>query len=398
MSAAPAEDRGRRGLDLLNFFLADAQTGFGPFVAVYLTTRSWTQEEIGFALTLGTVTAMICQVPAGALVDALRGKRAVAACGILAIGTAALLMAVWPIQLSVAVAQMLHGAASCVMTPAIAALSLALVGRAGLGERLGRNARFAAIGNGLAAGAMGLLGSYVSERSVFIVTAALCVPAVVSLLVMPPVEAATPRVRQRTDWSGLGTLLLDRRLLVFAACITLFHLSNAAMLPIAAGVLTMREGTHASLIIAACIVVPQAAVALLSPWVGRSAGRFGRRRMLLLGWAALPLRGVLLALLPAPWLLVGVQAISGISGAVFGVMLPLIADDVTVGTSRFSLAIAIFVMATLPGAALSTVMAGWIADQAGEAMAFVGLAAAGLAGTLLVWLAMPETRSSEAPE
>lgn len=187
-------------------------------------------------------------------------------------------------------------------------------------------------------------------------------------------------------------MLLDRRLLVFAACITLFHLSNAAMLPIAAGVLTVREGTHASLIIAACIVVPQAAVALLSPWVGRNAGRFGRRRMLLLGWAALPLRGVLLALLPAPWLLVSVQAISGISGAVFGVMLPLIADDLTQGTSRFSLAIAIFVMATLPGAALSTVLAGWIADQAGEAMAFAGLAGAGLAGTLLVWLAMPETR------
>ncbi len=392
MVSAPAEHRGTRGLDLLNFFLADAQTGFGPFVAVYLTTRSWTQEEIGFALTLGTVTAMISQIPAGVLVDAVRRKRGVAAGGILAIGVAGLLLAAWPIELSVALAQVLHGAASCVLTPAIAALSLMLVGHAGLGERLGRNARFAAIGNGLAAGAMGLLGSYVSERSVFIVTAALCVPAVVSLVFIPSGPAAVSEVRQRTDWSGLGTLLLDRRLLVFAACITLFHLSNAAMLPIAAGVLTVREGTHASLIIAACIVVPQAAVALLSPWVGRNAGRFGRRRMLLLGWAALPLRGVLLALLPAPWLLVSVQAISGISGAVFGVMLPLIADDLTQGTSRFSLAIAIFVMATLPGAALSTVLAGWIADQAGEAMAFAGLAGAGLAGTLLVWLAMPETR------
>ena len=394
MSSAPAEDRGRWGLDLLNFFLADAQTGFGPFVAVYLTTRSWTQAEIGFALTLGTVTAMISQVPAGVLVDAVRGKRLVAGSGILAIGVAALLLAAWPIQLSVAVAQVLHGAASCVLTPSIAALSLMLVGHAGLGERLGRNARFAAIGNGLAAGAMGLLGSYVSERSVFIVTAALCVPAVLSLLLIPSGTVTAAATRERTDWSGLGTLLLDRRLLVFAVCITLFHLSNAAMLPIAAGVLTVREGTHASLIIAACIVVPQVAVALLSPWVGRNAGRFGRRRMLLLGWAALPLRGVLLALLPAPWLLVTVQAISGISGAVFGVMLPLIADDVTQGTSRFSLAIAIFVMATLPGAALSTVMAGWIADHAGEAMAFAGLAAAGLAGTLMVWLAMPETRGA----
>src|ERR1700679_663722 len=100
MPPAPAQDRGRRGLDLLNFFLADAQTGFGPFVAVYLTTRAWTQVEIGFALTLGTVTAMITQVPAGIMVDAMRRKRAVAGFGIVAIGTAALLMALWPIQLS----------------------------------------------------------------------------------------------------------------------------------------------------------------------------------------------------------------------------------------------------------------------------------------------------------
>ena len=64
--------RATRGLDLLNFFIAGEQTGFGPFVAVYLTARHWTQVEIGFALSLGTITAMVSQVPAGVLVDALR--------------------------------------------------------------------------------------------------------------------------------------------------------------------------------------------------------------------------------------------------------------------------------------------------------------------------------------
>src|SRR5208283_4701767 len=133
----------------------------------------------------------------------------------------------------------------------------------------------------------------------------------------------------------------DRRLLAFVACAVLFHLSDSAMLPIAAGELTKQQGTHASLIIAACIVVPQAVVTLLSPWVGRTAERLGRRPMLLLGWAALPVRGVLLAVLPNVYLLVAVQAISGISAAVFGVVLALVADGLTRGLNRFNLCIGI---------------------------------------------------------
>src|SRR5690348_8602040 len=113
-----------RALDLVNFFLADAQTGFGPFVAVYLTSHKWTQVDIGFILTLGTLTSVFSQLPAGALVDAVRNKRAVASCAILGIAIAALLLAAWPYRLPVFLAQVLHGFASCVMTPAIAAISL----------------------------------------------------------------------------------------------------------------------------------------------------------------------------------------------------------------------------------------------------------------------------------
>jgi MFS family permease len=386
--------RGSRALDLLNFFVADVQTGFGPFVAVYLTAHKWPQTEIGLALSLGTIVALVSQVPGGVLVDAAHNKRLAAGVGLCGVMLAALLLALWPAELPVLLAQTLHAVASCIVSPAIAAISLHLVGHSELGERLGRNARFGSIGNGLAAAVMGLSGLYLSSRAVFWLTAGLCVPALLSLLA---IGHGTHARRQTTapvlDWQGLGKVFSDRRLLIFGGCVALFHLANGAMLPLAGAAVTMRAGDLGNLIIGACIVVPQAVVALASPWVGRRAEAVGRRQVLLLGWLALPLRGVLLAVLPGPYLLIGGQAVAGISAAVFGVMLPLIAADLTRGTSHFNLCLGVLGLAVCVGAAVSTALAGWVADVAGVNAAFIILALAGLAGAGLVWAAMPETRT-----
>jgi len=387
-----------RALDLVNFFVADVQTGFGPFVAVYLTSQKWTQVEIGFALTLGTMTSLISQLPAGALVDSMRNKRTAASGALVGIIVAALLLAIAPAQLPVLLAQMLHGFASCVITPAIAAISLRLAGHAALGERLGRNARYSSIGNGLAAAVMGVTGAYFSSQFVFLLTAALCVPALVALWSIGPGPHAREQTTSRMmDIAGLKRLLADRRLLIFGICVLLFHLSNAAMLPLAGAAVTMRAGHFANLIIAACIVVPQMVVALVSPWVGRAAQRIGRKRLLLVGWGALPLRGLLLAVLPGSWPLVAGQAVSGVSAAIFGVLLPLLAADLTVGTAHFNLCMGILGLAMYLGAAISTTMSGEIADAAGMQVAFLVLAAVGVLGFVAVWLAMPETRPAANP-
>jgi MFS family permease len=385
--------RGKRALDLLNFFVADVQTGFGPFVAVYLTAHKWPQTDIGLALSLGAVVALVSQVPAGVLVDAVHSKRLTAGASLFGIMVAALLLALWPKELPVLFAQALHAVASSIVSPAIAAISLNLVGHAALGERLGRNARFGSIGNGLAAAVMGMSGLYLSSRAVFWLTAGLCVPALLALTRISRGTLARPQITAPLfDRQRLGMLFRDRRLLIFGACVVLFHLSNSAMLPLAGAAVTMRAGNLGNLIIGACIVVPQAVVALASPWIGRRAAVAGRRQMLLLGWLALPVRGVLLAVLPGPYLLIGAQAVSGISAAVFGVMLPLVAADLTRGTSHFNLCLGVLGLAVCGGAAISTALAGWVADFAGMNAAFLSLALAGLAGAVLVWTVMPETR------
>jgi len=405
MQQPTPSQRSVRALDWLNFFVANVQTGFGPFIASYLASHKWTQGEIGLALSVGTISAMVSQVPGGAAVDALRNKKAAAAWAIIAIIISAMLLALSPTVVAVMAAEIFHGFASCMLVPAMAALALALVGRQNLGDRLGRNARWASIGSAVAAGLMGLCGEYFSPRSVFWLTAALALPALVALAMIEyDQNAAYARPAPKPGRAGAAAagepretifdLLRDRRMLTFAACVVLFHLSNAAMLNLAAGEVTAGMGDNVQLVIAACIIVPQAIVALMSPWVGRTAQAWGRRPVLILGFCALPLRALLFAAVGNPYFLVPVQMLDGLSAAVFGVMLPLIAADVAGGKGRYNLCIGLFGLSAGIGATLSTALAGFIADHFGNTVSFLGLASAGAAAVLMVWLAMPETRDA----
>ncbi|HWZ08485.1 MAG TPA: MFS transporter [Bradyrhizobium sp.] len=388
-----------RGLDWFIFFLADVQTGFGPFVAVYLTTQKWTQVEIGTVLSIGGVVALIGQMPGGAIIDAARSERLVAALAIATIGCSALAYAAWPIFPVVAAAAALHAAASCVLGPAIAAISLGLVGPLAISERLGRNARFASLGNGVAAAVMGTSGYLLSSRSVFLVTFVLAIPTLLALARIREREVdvarahgAVPRTAPEAKSTSILDLVRQRALLIFAASILLLQLANGAMLPLMAGVVTTRSSKWATVLIAACIIVPQAIVALTSPSVGRKAQQWGRRPLLLIGFAALAIRGVLFATVGDPYVLVAVQVFDGITAAVLSVMVPLIVADVAFGSGHFNLAQGIVGTATGIGAALSTVLAGYVSDQFGSVVAFTGLAAIAAAGLALIWVAMPETR------
>ena len=404
-----ATARANAGLDRINFFTANLQTAFGPFIAVYLTQRAWTQSDIGVALGAGAIAGMAAQVPAGALVDAIRDKARAAAAAILAIIAGALTLALAPTMLPVLAAEISHAFASCMLNPAIASISLDVAGaRTGAaGERLGRNARFASIGNGTAAGLMAVVGWLSGPRAVFFLGALLAVPGLFALRSVRTgcgpgrgaTEATAPGppgpVVPESSWPSLLRLLRDRRLAWFAACCALFHLSNAFMLPLAAGAATSSLGASATLVIGACIVGPQIVVAALSPAVGQAAERWGRRPVLVAGMLALPVRGLALAsvvgstVLPA-WLLIPVQLLDGVSGAMFGVLMPLVAADITRGTGRFNLCMGFLGLAVGAAASASSVAGGWIADRS-MPWAFLALGAAGLAGAGAGWL-MPETR------
>ncbi len=396
-SGPPSKASGR-GLDAFTFFIANLQTGFGPFLAVYFTQQKWTQSDIGLALTVGGLVSLLGQVPGGAFVDASRSKRFAAAFTAIFVGASAVMLAAFPSYLVVLLAMAIHSAASCVLTPAIAAIGIGMVGHARAGTRLGRNASFSAIGNALGAASMGAIGYYLTNDAVFYFAGALVVPALFALSFIPAravAEVSQPEAGGATEAEGSGSvkaLLTNRALLCFAACMVLFFLANAAMMPLVGSVLTLRASETATALVAACIMVPQAVLALTAPLAGRLAQTWGRKPLLLIGFAALPIRGLLFAYVDNPYWLVAIQVFDGVSASVLGVMVPLIVSDVTRRTGRFNLALGAVGTAMGLGAALSTSLGGYMADSLGSHTAFLGLAIVGALGTVLVALVMPETR------
>jgi len=396
-----ASQRSLRGLDWFAFFVADIQTGWGPFVATYLTSVAWTQFDIGLILTIGTITGLALQIPAGALVDRVPAKRLLAALAVASISASALLLALWPIFSVVIAAKVLHAIASSLLGPALVAMSLGLVGHALFSIRLGRNVRFLSLGNAIAAGVAGGIAYYYSNQAIFFLTVALGVPTLIALAQISSSEIDPELARGGISKSGVSTwfdtisrLVHHRVLLGFAVTIVLFQLANAAMLPILAGILAKRDPETAALVLSICILVPQFVVVAIAPWIGVRAQSWGRRPLLLLTFVALSARGAIFAVTSDPYLLVAAQLFDGISAASLGVLVPLIIADVTRGSGHFNFVQGLIGAAVGIGASFSTTLAGFIADTSGPAITFLLLACVGVIGLVFVFAAVPETRGT----
>jgi MFS family permease len=401
--AAPS-DQSLRALDAVNFFVGGALAGFGPFVAVFLGDQGWHQEEIGFVLTLGGVAGLLAQYPGGEMLDAVRSKRLVLGLGIIVVGLSALMMGLWPTFAVVLIAMVLQGTTGGLVGPAIPAVSLGLLGQPALAERLGRNQRFQSAGSLAAAGLMGVLGYVISNRLIFFAAAFLVVPALVALTRIRAADVhfgrsvgspdhheptPPPRARRAMVW-------MDRSLLTFAACLFLFQMANASILPLIGGILPQYVGRYSSLTMSVLVIVPQVLVVLTAPWIGRQAQRWGRRPLLLVGFGALPVRALLFMLIVNPVLVIAVQLLDGISGTVLGVLQPLIIADLTGRTGRFNLAQGFVGTVSGLGASLSTALSGLIAGNFGLTAGFVAVTAIALIALLVVLGLMPETKKAAA--
>jgi MFS family permease len=400
--SAPAKRRSLHSLEWLNFFLADVQTGLGPFLAAYLASSGWNPARVGYALTFGGLVCVVMQTPAGAVIDAVHRKRALltASLGVLVAGAFLLMGHLSPIK--VYCAQFLIGGAGPFLVPTVAAITLGIAGARAFDQQFGKNQAFNSAGNVFTALVVAYVSYKFGYRAIFAVAAILAIPAAASLSFIDPKQIDYARARGSIEKSGpvkaegWSALLKDRILLLFLAAAFLFHLANAAMLPQLGELLSKDNLKAAAPFMSACIIVTQLVITLTAASIGKRAAATGRKPLLLLGFGVLPIRGVLYTLTHAVGALIAIQTLDGVANAIFGIVSILVIKDRTQGTGRFNVAAGSLATMVGIGAAASTTIGGALIQHFGYRASFLGLAAiAGLAFTLL-WLAVPETLESSA--
>jgi MFS family permease len=407
---ANLDGRAGRALDAANFFLADVRQGLGPYLAIYLLTdQQWDEARIGIVMSVATIAGIAAQTPAGALIDATRAKRLVMVAAALIVTVSSVLLPLFPSFWPVAVSQGIANAAEAIFPPALAAISLGIFGHRAFTARIGRNETFNHAGNAVAAAIAGGAAFKFGPQVVFYLLAAMSIASLISVLAIPEsaidhdlarglhdADEANGTTREQDQPSGLSVLLTCRPLLIFAVCVTLFHLSNAAMLPLVGQKLALQDKNLGTSLMSACIIAAQVVMVPMAMLVGARADRWGHKRFFLAALLILPVRGALYTLSDNKAWLVGVQLLDGVGAGIFGAIFPVIVADLMRNTGRFNVAQGAVITAQSIGAALSTALAGLVVVNGGYSAAFLTLGAVAAVGSVVCWFALPETEAGSA--
>jgi MFS family permease len=410
--AAPVQTRdpstrALRGLDALNFTLADVRDGLGPYLAIYLIAvrgpdQGWNEATTGLVMTIAGIAGLIAQTPAGALIDRTNNKRAIVIAAAVAVTLSCLALPFISNFYAVAATQSIAGIAGAIFPPALAGITLGVVGPKMFSKRIGRNEGFNHAGNAVSAALAGGLAWYFGPIVVFWLMAVLAALSVGAMLMVPAdaidddlargLDRAEDDPNHDPHASGLKVLLANRALLLFAVLCALFHLANAAMLTSVGQLLTHLSGKeNATSLVAICIVAAQCVMVPMAIMVGAKADTFGRKPIFLAAFGVLALRGALYTLSDNAYYLVAVQCLDGVGAGIYGALFPIVVADLTRGTGRFNVAQGAVATAQGLGASLSATLAGLVIVSAGYSAAFLVLAAIAGVGFVLYLTLMPET-------
>ena len=404
---APRHDASAgRVLDALNFFLADVRDGLGPYLAIYLIavrgpTHGWNEATVGSVLTIAGIVGLLCQTPAGSLIDRITNKPRIVMAAALLVTLSSVSLPIVSGYTMVAITQSIAAAAGAVFAPAISAITLGLVGPKMFAKRVGRNEAFNHGGNAVSAALAGVLAWKFGPVVVFWLMGGLTLASIVTAtrLRNDDIDNAVARgldcapdadCEQPSAWA---CLVENKPLLLFAVIAFTFHLANAAMLTSVGQLLAKTVGKEqATSLTAACIVAAQLVMVPVAILVGRNTERWGTKPLFLVGFGFLAARGALYTLSNDPWWLVGVQALDGVGAGIFGALFPVVIADLTKGSGRFNVSQGAVATAQGLGAALSASLAGAIIVAAGYSISFLTLAAIAVIGFVLYLIAMPETK------
>jgi MFS family permease len=393
-------------LDAINFLLADVRGALGPYLNVFLVTQQhWSQSQVGVVTTISGLLGLIVQTPIGAAIDETRAKRGAIVLALTVLGVGAVIIFAWPSFWPVLFANSLMAIVGDVFGPAVAALTLGLYARKQLARRMGRNSAFDHAGNVGIAVVAAAVGYAFSQRAVFLLVPIFAGFASIAVLSIPAKAIDYNRARDlerehdaaatTPKPADYGILFKSRPLVVFGLCVMLFHLANAALLPLVGQKLAAAYPQEATAMMSACIVAAQAVMLPIALLVGRTADSWGRKPLFLAGFAILPVRAVLYTLSDNSFWLVGVQVLDGVGAGIFGALTPLVIADIMRGTGRYNLAQGAIATVQGIGASLSGLGAGVVVDHFGYSATFLALGAAALVAVIVFAIWMPETAEKE---
>jgi MFS family permease len=373
----------------LNFFMADMQSGIGPFIGVFLLERGWTSGLIGTALTIGNIAGMLITTPIGGFIDVTTHKRAwVVIPGIAVVaGSAIILLSqnFWAVSAS----QIATSIASAAIVPAVTGITLGVVRQRGFNRQIGRNQAFNHAGNMVGAALSGYLGWRYGYVAVFLLAALFGIISIACVLMIPD-EAIDHRAARGTEEddpesqpSGFTVLLKHRPLLVLALALAAFHLGNASIMPLYGLAAVAGDEANGPSFVATTIVVAQGVMVIASIAAMRAAEARNYWPVLLVSFLALPARGILAYTLSG-WLgVLPVQVLDGLGAGLQSVAVPGMVARSLNGTGRINLGQGAVITVQGIGASLSPALGGWFAQWLGYQWTFLLLGGFGLIAVAL---------------
>jgi MFS family permease len=376
----------------LNFFMADMQSGIGPFLGVFLLSHGWASGPIGTVMTAGGIAGMLITTPVGALIDSTRHKRMyVIGPGIytvIASGIVLMSQNFWLVTLS-QVATAISGAA---IVPAVTGITLGIFHQAGFNRQNGHNQVSNHAGNMVGAGLSGLVGWQFGLPAVLWLAALFGLLSIASVLMIPSAAIDDDEARglstsedKKGEVSGMTVLLQNRTLLILAAALACFHLGNGAMLPLYGLAVVSTKQVDPSQFVATTIVVAQGVMMLVALIATRVGEKDGYWILLLISFVALPIRGVIAAFVINKWGVYPVQILDGVGAGLQSVVVPGLVAHILHGSGRVNVGQGAVMTIQGLGASLSPLIGGWIAQEIGYSAMFLILGGFAL-GSIALWL------------
>ncbi len=357
-------------LAILNFFLADARDGLGPFLDAFLATRGWSSVALGAIATTGGLIGLVVTPLFGALVDGSRRKRALVAGPVILVTAVALLTLVAPTGPIVWVGQVGTAVVGAVIGPAMMGLTLGLVGERVFGRQVARNEFWNHVGNVASLTAVFVLVSLYGERAIIGLMLVTAAGAVLAAFCVSAADIDHDAARGLAEAdagdrpSGLRTLVATPGLVVLASVLLMFHFGNAPMSRLIAQDFAVELGTpfRTTAIITGVAQLSMIAAAVAAPAAIR---RFGLSTVLLIGLCALPIRGLIAGTVPGFWTIFPVQILDGVGAGLVGIVTPVAVERLLAGTGRFNVGFAAVMTVQGVGASLSNVIAGAVVSARG---------------------------------